>query len=382
MNKPYNFGYWQVADRCYDNKLKAVTDAVPNGWWPHFNFFEDEFSQYNWTIEPEKTLDKLYCERAQYLRRSNNFIAIEFSGGADSWNTLYSFVRQGLKVDLILHKCTEPAIKGSESDKSVENSIAESYYQAYPWYKKFLELDPTLKWHTYHTDTDIIRGWESGPIDPLRFNHLHIGVMSKIPGFVHDGYSCVPNGGAILYGIDKPNILFENNKFYLYFPDHTVIGRGFAERERLGLSTKDIMFYYGPDCCELLAKQAHTVVKWFRQNPNMIWMLNSKNRPKGADDALSKGYRKLAISLLYPEYKEYWQSDKSAGFHHYEYDWWFHNSGDNSKHVQNWRSTMQNFSDLLHNTLTGTQFENFIKKENDFYILPASWSKLYYLGDL
>lgn len=381
MNKSYNFGYWQVADRCYDNKLQAVTDAVPNGWWPHFNFFEAEFSQFNWSMEPEKSLDALYCERAQHLRNTYNFIAVEFSGGADSWNTLYSFVRQGLKVDLILHKCTDVAVKGNSNDRSVENSVAESYYQAYPWYKKFLELDPTLRWHTYHNETDIIKGWEAGPLDPLKFNHLHIGVMSKIPGLTNDGYP-IPHDSAILYGIDKPNILFEDNKFYLYFPDHTVTGRGFAERERLGLSTKDVMFYYGRECCELIAKQAHTVVNWFRQNPSMLWLLNSKTQAKGADDSVLKSYRKLAISLIYPQYQEYWQSDKSAGFHQYEYDWWFHGSGTNSKHVQNWQSTMKTYSDTIQNTLSGTQFQHFIKKEQDFCVLPISWSKLYYLGDL
>lgn len=381
MIKKYNFGHWQVADKKYDNKLQAVIDAVPNGWWPHYNFFEEEFSKFDWTKEPSRSLTELYGERARYIRNKYKFIAIEYSGGADSWNVLYSFVKHGLKVDLVIHRITSESIKGNELDKSIENSAAESYYQAYPWYKKFLELDPTLKWHTYNTTEEIINGWTSHSLDPLQFNSMHIGHMSKIPGIVTDGYSFVPYQSAILYGIDKPNIVLKNNKFYLYFPDHSVTCRAFAERERLGLSTTDIMFYHDPLCTELIAKQAHTVINWFRQHPDLLWLLEL-DRPKGADDGVLKSYRNLVISLIYPDYQEYWQPIKSTGFNQFEYDWWFHNSGQESTHVKNWQSSMAKYSDIVTQTLTGTDFEKFIKTEQNYNVLPICWSKWYYLGDL
>jgi len=381
MIKKYNFGFWEVAGKQYDNKLKAVVDAVPQGWWPHYNFFEEQFSQYNWTLEPTQSLSELYQERARKLRSKYSFIAIEYSGGADSWNVLYSFIKQGLKVDLVIHKVAEAAIKGRENDKSIENSAAESYYQAYPWYKKFLELDPTLKWHTYNTTDEIINGWSTSSLDPFEVNSLHIGHMNKVPGIVTDGYSFIPNNATILYGIDKPNLVVKDSKFYLYFPDHSVTCRAFAERERLGLPTTDIMFYHDPDCFNLIAKQAHIVMNWFRKHPELLWLLETE-RPKGVDDGVLKSYRRLIISLIYPDYQEYWQPDKSSGFNKFEYDWWFHSSGPESKHVQNWQASMTKQSDIIAQTLTGTQFEKFIKTEQDYNVLPICWSKWYYLGDL
>ena len=92
------FGHWVVAGKKYYNKLQAVVDSVPKGWWPHFYFHEDKFSKFDWTTEPVETLTDLYKKRALSLRQKFDHITIEFSGGADSWTALYSFLRQGLHV--------------------------------------------------------------------------------------------------------------------------------------------------------------------------------------------------------------------------------------------------------------------------------------------
>ena len=112
-----------MAGKRYYNKLKAVVDAVPHGWWPHFYFHEDKFSKYNWAVEPKETLSELYKNRAKSIREKFDHITIEFSGGADSWTALYSFLRQGLHVDVVSHRYVDAVDLGSDN-RSVSTSKA------------------------------------------------------------------------------------------------------------------------------------------------------------------------------------------------------------------------------------------------------------------
>ena len=151
MHSPDRFGHWIVAGKKYSNKLQAVIDAVKIGHWIHWDFNEVSFKKYNWTKEPTQSLQSLYDERARRIREKYAFVAMEFSGGADSWNMLYAFCRQRLKVDLVIHKYAGSTVKGPE-DLSAENHWAEGKYQAWYWFNKLKELNPDMKWVTWDVE--------------------------------------------------------------------------------------------------------------------------------------------------------------------------------------------------------------------------------------
>ena len=130
------FGHWIVAGKKYYNKLQAVVASVPKGWWPHFYFHEDKFSKFDWSIEPAESLTDLYKKRALSIRQKFDHVTIEFSGGADSWTALYSFLRQGLHVDVVSHRYAD-AIDLDENNKKVINQAAEAKYKTWPCVKKF-----------------------------------------------------------------------------------------------------------------------------------------------------------------------------------------------------------------------------------------------------
>jgi hypothetical protein len=371
------FGHWEVAGKKYYNKLQAVVDAVPNGWWPHFNFNEHKFSLFDWSIEPTETLDLLYNQRAYNIREKYDHITLEFSGGADSWYALYSFVRQGLHVDVVSHKYAD-AFELGEHNKGAENQSAEAIYQAWPWFNKFKELSPNMEWRlTYVTDM-IINRWSRESLDPFKYNIFHIGIIPKLGDSTMSALKFIPfnSKSAIIYGLDKPNLIFEDNKFYLYFPDIPIMHRAVIERSLENLPVDDILFYWDRDCARLLSKQAHLIMNWFKRNPTMLPIIS--NRHYRDNDI----YYGIVDKLIYPEYQRTWQSEKAKGQYKCTNEKWFHNDSKDTTYGDNWHKSMKKLSSVVTDTLTGTQFESLIKTEDNYSILPGMWSKLYYLGSL
>lgn len=375
---PSKYGHWVVAGKPYKNKLEAVTRAVPNGWWPHFYFREDEFSSHDWTAEPNVSLESLYFARARQLRETYDHITIEYSGGVDSWYILYSFVAQGLHVDVVNHRFIEAAAQGNNNDLSAKNTSAEGKYQAYPWFEKFKELVPTIEWNCYNATDIIVKGWTARSLDPLKYNRLHTAMMTRVPDLAFDPYKNIQAQGktAIIHGIDKPNLYFQDGKFYAYFPDHTITGSAASERADLNLPSHDVFFYYDPDCCDLLIKQAHVIMKWFKNNSHVLSLISNKHH---RDNVL---YNNILNALIYPKYVNMWQTEKSSGLNFMESEAWFHENYADTSAGRNWRLSMQTASDIVDQVLIDTEFESYIKKENNFSTLPVTWSKFYYIGSL
>jgi hypothetical protein len=374
------FGHWEVAGRPYYNKLSAILAAVPHGWWPHWNFREDEFSSTDWSIEPAETLEQLYFKRARRLREKYSSIAVEFTGGADSWNTVWSFLKQGLHIDTVYHKYVAAGDNGNANDRSAENTSAEGVLQAYPWYKKFLELDPNMRWEVDYTTDEIVSGWQGQQLDPLLFNHIHPGYIIKVPGVARELPRFIDHNqrSAVLYGIDKPNLFFENNKFYFYFADFQIHTRAFYERSALNLPADDVLFYWDPDCVDLCIKQAHIVANWFRQNPKFLYLISNR----GHRD--TKLYHYIVNQLIYPEYRPDWQSEKASGFYFPTHESWFYQNCENTAHGANYMSSIKRASDLLVDAyrLAPENTQQYLRWENGYARPDDSWGKLFYIGDL
>ena len=376
------FGHWVVARKAYTNKLQAVTKAVPNGWWPHFYFREDEFSAHDWTAEPSASLESLYFARARQLRENYDHITIEYSGGVDSWYILYSFVAQGLHVDVVNHRFIEAAATGDESDTSAKNIAAEGKYTAYPEFKKFQDLVPTMQWNSYNATDLIVDGWANHKLDPFKYNSLFAAMISRVPTLANDPIYKTPNASkiAVIYGVDKPNLFFEDGKFFLYFPDHALTGSALHEREAINFPWEDVLFYYDPECCDLLIKQAHIIMNWFKQNPQFLPLISNRHYRN------NEVYHKLLNKLVYPKYGNKWQAKKQKGRNFTDAESWFYDNYENTNAVKNWRESQQQYSDIVVNTLSNTDFECFMKQDpvskEKLFDLTSSWSKLYYIGTL
>ena len=373
MTEKYRFGYWEVCGKKYRHKLRAVIDAVALGHWPHYNFHEEEFSNHDWTVEPTETLAELYCQRARQIKEQHDTVTIEFSGGADSWNAAYSFLRQGLHIDTLLYSA-DKNISHDPTDIRGDNCGAEGIFSAYPWYKKFLEIDPTIKWVTHEKTDEMMSTWSAGKIDPLEHNMIHPGWLTKVPRSDGNEVGFQPTTEANIIGIDKPQLFFRDNTFYLYFTDFPHTLRGVIDREAIGESkVTDYLFYWDADCAKLLIKQAHIIMNWFKRNPQMLYLISNQYHRD------TETYYEIIDTLIYPEYTEIWNSRKPNGIYLVQHESWFKQHLD-TRYGRNWNATRQDSSDIVESTLKGTEFENFIDIEDGFLRLSASWSKMYKIG--
>lgn len=369
------FGAWKVNGSDYHNKLSAVIAAVQTGHWIHWDFNDDVFAKHDWTREPETALGVLYAQRAKQLRQKYRHIAVEFSGGADSWNLLYHFCRQGLHVDNVIHRYADETVT-SVKDKSSANHWAEGRFQAWPSFKKLQQMNPALKWSTWNIVDPIIQGWQSTTIDLRVHNNLHPGGIIKTPDQAEHNPFGIPNheSSAMIYGVDKPIVEFKDGKFYLTFYDHQVIVRSVYERHLLGVDMQDIFFYWDPDCLDMMTKQGHVIMNWFRRNRHMI--------PFMKDKAI---YNDIIIGLIYPDYQLIWQSEKPKGLFAVTHENWFINNTDLVGSRQ-WHNIMHEYTSILEHNLVGTEYFKYLKKDHDSFtnykVLASCPSRAYYLGDL
>ena len=371
-------GSYVVCGKRYHNKLKAVADAVSQGHWIHWDYHDQAFGAYNWSQEPTQPLDSLYIQRAKLLRNRYDHLAIEFSGGSDSWNALYSFARAGLHVDTVIHKYADRTVK-SINDYSPENRWAEGKFQAWPAFQKLRELDPSLTWYTWDIVNDTVKGWQSSNLNILFHNNLHPGSVIKTPDLGNYNPAQVPDlpTTAMISGVDKPIIEFDNNCFYLVFYDYAIVPRGLMEREALGVPMHDVLFYWDPECCDLIAKQAHAIVNYFQKNPQLIPLLN---RTQGHN---RDSYYNIVNQLIYPDYQSEWTPGKNSNMIAMEHESWFFNNND-SPEVIRWKNTVNQYSDYVGNLLTNSTYQHFLKKDGTTSIntLPACPSRRYFLAKL
>ena len=378
MTSADRFGHWMVAGKKYSNKLTAVIDAVKMGHWIHWDFNESVFKKYDWTIEPTQSLQSLYDQRARQIREKYEFVALEFSGGADSWNMLYSFCRQRLKVDLVIYKSVDRAVKGRE-DFSSENQWAEGKYQAWPAFVKLKELNPDMKWATWEIEDAVVDGWKSNPVDFMFYNNLHPGIVIKTPDKTNVNPFGIPQlpSTAYLYGVDKPIVELRENGWYLTFYDSCILNRAVIERNILNVGWDDIMFYWDPDCVPLMIKQAHIIMNFFRANTAYKELLKTAG-PRAWD------YKNFIINLIYPDYKAEWQSKKPVGTFSFTSDDFFINQLENSS-TRLWHETLNQYSNLLTDITINTPFSKYIHNDKGaakYNVLADCPSYHYYLGPI
>jgi hypothetical protein len=88
--------YYQVGPKQFQSKILAITESTVSGQPVEFIFNDQLYSKFNWTVEPDLTLEQLYAARAWELRNKYDYLVLHFSGGADSTNILETFIKNNI----------------------------------------------------------------------------------------------------------------------------------------------------------------------------------------------------------------------------------------------------------------------------------------------
>lgn len=334
-------GYYRCNGIDFASKVDACLYSSANKKSIKWVFHQDVFAKYPWHIEPTETLDELYDRRARQLRERYNYIIINFSGGADSYNMLCAFTRQNLHIDEILINHTEKATQNKNVlDPSVTaswNLNAEYQLQAVPRLRELSDKLPRTKITAIDVSdliVDTISGYRDAdwvlhkhdhlsPGMPLRYNYFYYGDVKR----QFDKNRTI----AMIHGCDKPVTKIHNGELYVYFNDTaTNITSDKYNKDYTNVKTE--LFYWSPDTADIVCKQGHTIKRWLEANPlaQKLWA--------DADFARTRLiHEKLLRTIVYSTWDQSWfQADKSKTWWHSEFDMWLFSDPAFAGAIQNW----------------------------------------------
>lgn len=279
---PDQFGYYTVGPtfKTY-SKLEAIEEMARTGTHLDWNFNRAAFGTYNWTQEPNVSLTELYRQRAQQIRDSYDYVVVFYSGGADSWNILNSFLSNDIKVDEIAH-CW--SLEGDDSYHSYFNE--EVYRVAIPTTLRIQEQHPEIN-HRIIDITKIINEMYLDKAAKFDFIYQTNNLLSPnglarsyLREKVKDYADMIAAGKrvAFVWGTEKPRLTIKDGKYVCQFVDifdNTVSSR--LQHLALDRGYYDELFYWSPEATPIIIKQCHIVKKFLStSNPDSPWLSASQ----------------------------------------------------------------------------------------------------------
>lgn len=270
----YN-GYYTVGNSVHLSKLSAVLEGTARNIHPKWHFNDKIFASVPWTLEPEEDLRTLYFRRAKYLREKYDYVVLLFSGGIDCTNALESFLLQGIYPDEILTTWPVKAAEeyyGSYNDRRPENCMSEWLYTIKPALNLLETHHTKIKITVLDSTPDVVADSYTEQ-DFFLFDHFHSlpgmnrwAPVLKYLRLVSDAHP----SHAIITGLEKPFIRRQDDKFYLRFLD---VNTYLRSHDNLNVE----YFYWSGEATDILRKQAHVLLKFFRQQPELQHHIDERN---------------------------------------------------------------------------------------------------------
>lgn len=327
-----NLGYYLCDGKEFTSKIQACLHAEkvnkPLSWIFNNHIFEKN----DWKTEPVESLDALYDQRARELREKYDYLILSYSGGADSHNILMSFIRQNLLIDEIIVNTMD---KGNSKYTIVNQNIrdprhaaSEHYLQTVPRLKEVENLIPRTKISIFDLTDNLFDSFTKAgdaswildkreglnPLGATRFNYIHFSEIRK--KFDKDKKI------ALVLGIEKPRtFIHSNGSFYIRFTDRATNLVTVAEHIQDYTNSTVEYFYWSPDSCRLLTKQAHIIKRWLEAFPDKqhLWIGKTLTAEK-----YRLVHERLLRNILYTTWDDNWyQADKATKDWYSEFDAWF-----------------------------------------------------------
>lgn len=331
ITKPnYAYGIYETGIKQYVNKTDALIEASRTGQDVHWNFHDSVYGAHDWTKRPSGTLKDLYRIRAQQIRDKYDYIVVHFSGGADSWTVLNSFLSNGLHVDEVFSRWANKAEQkyktANNVDRRESNLFSEYEFAALPVLKEIEKKYP----QTYIHIDDYSTEYEHD-VDDTNLRHgghyLTLGTFYRFSRKSPCELAAAEAGKkiAVIYGFDKIQYCTKDNNMYAYFVD------------RFGGTDTDPArqveaFYWSPDLPEIPILQAHEMKLFYEQNPALAYELN-------------KFSRKSYVQVCYPDYNPTtFQVGKAIGSEFWLSELWIKQH--NPRYVESWQWAINQY---IHN---------------------------------
>lgn len=293
-------GHWQVGDQKFYKKFDALLYATKTKQPVEFIFFTEIWDKFDRSVLGRFSLDDLYRKRAQQIRDEYDYLILYFSGGADSYNVMRTFLDNNIKLDEVCVKWPMAAIKAqvytpNTQDLEPTNTLSEWDFA----------IKPVLEWLAQkHPEVKItIVDWTENFSEKLysielfrkvnNFNDIEIPFMTA---YSPSERFYIERGKTVgsIYGIEKPKVGFYEGKWFMWFLDNAT-GMGVpSDINPLGTE----YFYWSPkfpilafqqayDVCVYLDKMPH-LKKYFNIDQGRDWDIPTKIDAKRQQNSICK----------------------------------------------------------------------------------------------
>jgi hypothetical protein len=228
-----------------------------------------------------------------------------YSGGADSWNILNTFVSNNIKVDEIAH-CW--SLQGDNNYHSYFNE--EVYRVAIPNTLRIQQQHPEIN-HRIIDLTEIINSMYLDRDAKFDFIYQANSLLSPnglarsyLREKVKDYADLISAGKrvAFVWGTEKPRLTIKNGKYVCQFVDifdNTVSSR--LQSLAVDHGYYDELFYWSPEAVPMIIKQCHVVKKFLTTSSGTDPWLSSEQTPYGKTKRHSRWLTNDGLhSLIYP----------------------------------------------------------------------------------
>lgn len=268
-NNLHDYGYYEVDNRKFLVKHDALLYATQHNKTVKWNFNDEYFSSFDWSVEPTETLEYLYAERARQLRQRYDYLVLHYSGGYDSNNIIETFIKNNIHLDEVVIRAPNINDYDPSSGLTADNHYAEAKHVAYPLalaiknlympHLKITVLDTApliVNWFTKNKNWFDNVTWVTDPSAVMRSNFDMLD-----DNLIHMAEKGIKIGHVT--GHDKPNVNDEPNGSYAVSFTDIISTRGYLTPR---LTHRDLpyyfeFFYWHKDSVKMMIKQAHTVVR-------------------------------------------------------------------------------------------------------------------------
>lgn len=339
------FGFYTVGAFKTYSKLEALELADKTNSVPTWHFNTAVFDRVEWTKEPAESISELYRRRAQQIRDTYDYVVLWYSGGADSHNILHSFIENDIKLDECVSLIDYQGTKNKTSHFSGEifytaiPSVAQAKLKQTDLKHRIVDMTEYMIQHFYEIDLDWIYG-HNGLYTP--WYQTKATLKYKIKDW-QDLFSQGKKVGFVS-GVEKPLVLiYPDGRYYFSFNDF-MIDNSVTPKMQMTNEPWDFneLFYWSPDCPELLVKQHHIIKNFLKtyqpsisdiittdyNNPALKSIMSS--RPDGSMAVLVRPQCKNfylntqgITSSIYPNWRSMPYQNKANSTIIFDKDLWF-----------------------------------------------------------
>ena len=251
MESPLYLPHWIINGQRTSSQFDAWRAAAQLGTKPHFHFYEEQYDQMDWTIEPTETWDQLCYERCMALRNRYKKLSLFYSAGRDSHHILRCFYHFNIPIDelVLVDFQTNPDRQYQMINYLYPQVL--NYIRSYPKTQvSHVRVSPD-RFDEYYTDN-----WLEGNSTSLVHGYF---LPADFKYFVKKILNADEPSHGLIVGVDKPRLVLEDGKFYSTIIDKT-----------MEVFISDIpnleFFYYAPDMPKIHVKQSWMLLNHIERN--------------------------------------------------------------------------------------------------------------------